>query len=303
MSEELHRRLREFLVAEVNRRDERQCVRIELFYAPRGSRPTPLKDWSRKEYPEIFESLTLIEKLTTTLIEAAEYYADSFQSGKHRFEVWTKQHLGSGAQFAFVMQPAATAVAAEDTALAAPGGGASGSTPLTEGTAAHVIATLTRAQQSMFDGTVRVLGATNASFREENTELRERVRSLERELDQARSERLEREHVVRMEDRRQDQRSEALGRLLQLASILAGRFVAGDGTGPNAAQNAGQALRLLIAQFAKSLRPEQIQAVFGSLDQVQQGMLMEIMTIATRDEAQPGGPGTPNGVSSHGPVA
>lgn len=306
MSEELHRKLRDFLVGEVNRREERQCVRIELLYAPKGARPTPLKDWTRPEYPEIFESLTLVEKLTTTIIESAMQYADSFMSGKHRFEVITKQHLGGHVTFAFVMQASMITGEGDETSLAAPG--TVGPAPLTEGTAAHVIATLTRAQQSMFDGTVRVLGATNAQFREENNELRARVRELERELDAARSDRLEREFMVQVQGAKESQRGEILSRLMQFASIAAGQYVAGDPKAPGAPQKTEAALKMMMSQLAHSLTNEQISAIFNGapvvFDQGQRALLMQIMTVATREDApQQAGASPPNGANgAHSPA-
>ena len=281
MSEELHHRLREFLIGEVNRKHERQCVRITLAYAPAKQRPTPLKDWQREEDPEIFDTLALTEKLCSTITEFAEHYADTFNN-KSRFVVTTYQHLGGKAELAFVMTPGAVA-GDEDTALAS--SGASSVTALSEGSSTHVISTLLRTNQMMFEGTIRSITSMNIDLKDENAELRGEVRTLRNELDEARSTRMEREFNVQLLGAKHQQRSEALKQFMNFATIALAKFTAGKG-GDVKASGASSALRVLVSQYSKSLRPEQYQALFGLHDEAQQALLMEIMQLAAREEAE-----------------
>ncbi len=285
MSEELHGRLREFLIEEINRKNERQCTRVALIHAPKGGREMPLKDWRREDEPEIFESLTLIEKLTAAIIEYTEHYADSFMTGKHRFVVTTHQHLaGKAATFAFHVT--ANTAAEDNTAIAAPGGATA--VAMSEGSATQISLALMRTNQFMFEATLRALSNTNADLKDENTELRGEVRTLRNELDEARSTRMEREANLQWQGVKQQQRSEALRQFMQFLTIALARFTAGKPGAPSAEGKPGtsSALRILVAKFGENLRarPERLQALFGVLEQGEIAMLMEIIQLAAQEE-------------------
>jgi hypothetical protein len=123
-----HAKILAFLVNEFARKDGRQCVRIELFYAPGGGyRDEPLRDWTQDDYPEIFESPRHVENLVLAILQIAEDEAEHEdaklrfvkegeeqakpkdpdklgQSGRH-FVVRTHQHFGGHQSSAFTLCP------------------------------------------------------------------------------------------------------------------------------------------------------------------------------------------------------
>lgn len=105
-SEKLLGKLREFLVAEWTRKDNRQLVAVDLFFAPgHGHRDENVRAWLRADSPEFFAELTNVEKLIEQIFETAERETAAKPMGKYRFVVRTLQHLGGRASMSFALSP------------------------------------------------------------------------------------------------------------------------------------------------------------------------------------------------------
>lgn len=103
---ELHGKLLSFLTGEFARKDGRQCVRVDLLYAPGdGFRDEEIRTWAREDEPEVFDEFVCVEKLVSSIIEIAEGEADCLSRGSHRFIVRTRQHFGERANRSFVLSP------------------------------------------------------------------------------------------------------------------------------------------------------------------------------------------------------
>jgi len=162
---ELPGKILQFLMTEWARKDNRQLVAVELIYAPGGGfREEPIRKWMRADEPDFFTAVN-IEKLVAQIIEITEEEADSKPAGKHRFVIRTHQHLGERATMSFPLSPRCCG---DETSSVPNGGG--GYVPQGGGDAVH--------EQ------IRTLTAENATLR--------------RELEEARSNKLERELQLAM---------------------------------------------------------------------------------------------------------
>lgn len=104
---DIHAKILAFLVGEFARTESRQCVSVDLIYAPgHGYRDQAIRTWDRVEEPQLFEDVTSIETLASTILEIAEDEADSKDPGKHRFIVRTRQHFGGHSVQSFALSPA-----------------------------------------------------------------------------------------------------------------------------------------------------------------------------------------------------
>lgn len=97
-----------FLVTEMSRKEHRQCVQVELLFAPGvGFRDEPIHAWYREENPKLFEDLSEVEPLVSAIFQIANDEIACKEAGKYRFAVRTHQHLGSKPAFSFSLSPAA----------------------------------------------------------------------------------------------------------------------------------------------------------------------------------------------------
>lgn len=290
MSAELHGKILAFLASQFALKNHQTCVKLDLLFSPgQGFKDETVRSWDRKESPELFDTFVKTEELTSLIIEIAEGEADAKAPGRHRFVVRTTQFLNGRASHSFVLSPAYNG---DETALS-PVGGRLADT--------HVIAQhasqLMRINGQMFDGAIRVLGAQNEGLRSENSELRAEVIILRREIDEARSNKLEREFQVSMGMEKNARANEGFKKLLQLGTVVAAKMgMGGDEPGTPTP------LAMLVGEFGRSLRPEQVSVLFGTLDMAQKMMFMEIMnSVAPSPEASaaPQAPVTvaPNGAN------
>ena len=85
---ELHGKILGFLAGEFARKEGRQCVGVDLLYAPGGGfKDEEVRKWVRTDEPELFDNFVNVEKLVTDIIEIAEGEADAKPAGKHRFVI------------------------------------------------------------------------------------------------------------------------------------------------------------------------------------------------------------------------
>jgi hypothetical protein len=300
---ELHRKVLAFLSGEFARKEGRQCVGIDLLYAPgNGFKDEEIRKWVRADEPELFDvpgNFAHFENFVTKIVEIAEGEADAKPPGKHRFIVRTHQHLGGRATHSFALSPSYTG-GGDETALTAPGSRSSD-----QGVIASHAAQLMRINAQMYEGTIRVLGAQNADMRQENAELRAENTLLRREVDEARSSKQDREFQIAMAMEKNARTNVGFQKLIQLGSIVAAKIGGGGGDATTTP------FTMLVGEFGKSLRPEQVNVLSTKsipifmevLDIGQKMMFGEICNMIQSlfaeqpGETKPGEPGAGSGSS------
>jgi hypothetical protein len=278
---ELHGKVLAFLAGEFARKELRQCVGVDLLYAPgNGFRDEEIRKWSRTDEPDLFENLIHVEKLVSSIVEIAEGEADAKPPGKHRFVIRTHQHGGGRATHSFALSPGYSG--SDEMALVPGSGGGS-----RQDVIANHAAQLMRINAQMYEGTIRVLGAQNADMRAENADLRTENIKLRRENDELRSNHTEREFQIAMAMEKNARTNAGFQKLLQIGTVVAAKIGGGDET---TAEGTPTPLAMLCHEFGKSLRKDQIGLLMGALDVSQKIMFMEIMNMVTPPDGAPGAP-------------
>jgi hypothetical protein len=299
---ELHRKVLGFISGELARKEGRQCMGIDLLYSPgNGYKDDDIRKWVRADEPELFDNFVNVEKLVTTILEIAEDEANAKSPGRHRFVIRTHQHLGGRAILSFALSPSWGG--GDETALAIPGGGGGvrgDATNAALNTINSHAGQLMRINQQMYEGTIRVLGAQNQEMRQENSELRAENILLRREVDEARSNKMDREFQIAMAAEKNARTNAGFQKVLQIGTVIAAK-IGGNDEGQN---GTATPLAMLLAEFGKSLRPDQIGALMGVLDMAQKMMFMEIMNMVMPKDDDSGaaksGPG-PASLPASGP--
>ena len=281
---EHHGKILGFLMGEWARKENRQLVGVDLLYAPgQGFRDEEIRRWERADDPEFFADFVNIEKLVTQIVEIAEGEADAKVPGKHRFVVRCRQHMGSKPSLSFALYPSYTG-AGDETSLMPSGGGGGGSASRgNEVAVAQVLASnnsqLMRTNQQMFDGTIRVLGQQNMNLHEQVAALVAENATLRKELEEARSNKMVREFQIAMAAEKNARTNAGFQKLLQLGTVVAAKIGAGG-----EAQAGETPLAMMIAEFHRSLRQDQMGVFMQALDMAQKIMLMEIFNMAQPQE-------------------
>ncbi len=297
---ELHAKILGFLMAEWARKENRQLVAVDLLYAPgNGFRDEPVRKWVRADEPDFFAEFVNVEKLVTLIIEIAEGEVDAKPAGKHRFVVRTQQHLGERSNISFALSPSFTG--SDETSLTSNGGGG-GRGGGGDVAAAQILASnngqLMRINTQMFDGTIRVLGQQNLSLHEQVMALTSENALLRKELEEARSNKMDREFQIAMAAEKNQRTNAGFQKVLQLGSVVVAKFAGGN---EGAAQlGAGSPLSMLLGDFYQSLRPDQMGSLMQILDMPQKIMFMEIVNLAKpadKGEGRPQGQPPPGGIN------
>lgn len=301
---ELHARILGFVMAEWARKDNRQLVSVDLMYAPgQGFRDEEVRKWVRADEPDFFAEFQNIEKLVTLIIEIAEGEADAKPAGKHRFYVRTNQHLGGTARLSFALQP--SYAGQDDSALAIANGGGGGGGGRGGGgdvAVAQILAgnnaQLMRTNTQMFDGTIRVFGHQVQNLHEQVMALTSENIKLRGELEEARSNKMDREFQIAMAAEKNARTNAGFQKALQLGSVIVAKFAAGN----EGAAQLGEAapLPMLLAEFYQSLRPDQMTVFMQTLEMGQKIMFMEIVNLVKPKDPPPGQPPSPGGPGGNG---
>jgi hypothetical protein len=277
---EIYAKILAFLAGEFALKENRQCLGVDLLYSPGGGfRDEPIRSWLRKDDPDLFESFVNVEKLVAQIVEIVEGEVDAKQPGRHRFVVRTHQAMGGRALTSIVLQPSFRG-GGDELALATthgggPGGSNGGPNQVATVLASHA-AQLMRINAGMFDGTIRVLGQQSVSLHQQIAELTTENIALRRELDEARSNKMEREFQIAMGAEKNKRANEGFQKLLQIGTVVAAKMGGDDGS-----IGAPSPLAMLLQDFGKSLRPDQIAALMNVLDMGQKMLFMEIMNTVT----------------------
>jgi len=154
-----------------------------------------------------------------------------------------------------------------------------------------------RINAQMFEGTIRVFGQQAMTMSQQIAELIADNANLRRDLEEARSTKLEREAQIAMATEKNMRINAGFQKLLQIGSVVVAKMGGGDdnnGQHPSTSQ-----IGMMLGEFFQSLRSEQKDTLLTMLDMQQKMMLMEIHNLLNFQE-QPG-PGNPGGPNSPGP--
>lgn len=276
---ELHGKILGFLMAEWARKDNRQLTGVDLLYAPgNGFKDEEIRKWIRTDEPELFAEFGNIEKLVALILEIAEGEADAKPPGKHRFIVRTHQHMGGRATMSFPLSPSYRG--SEDSALVPSGGGAGSRDQ--QVIASHA-GQLMRINAQMFEGTIRVLGQQNMNLHEQVSTLTVENAMLRRELEEARSNKMDREFQIAMAAEKNARTNAGFQKLLQIGSVVAAKI----GSGAEALSDGASPLATLIGDFYQSLRQDQLGVLMQTLDMGQKIIFMEIVNMVKPPEPPP----------------
>lgn len=292
---ELHGRVLGFLMGEWSRKDQRQLVGVDLMYSPgQGFRDEEIRKWERADEPDLFAEFVNIEKLVNQIVEIAEGEADAKVPGKHRFVVRTRQHGGTKPTMSFALNPGYRG-AGDDTALVSSGGGGQRGDIAVAQVLASNNSQLMRTNQQMFDGTIRVLGQQNMNLHEQLSTLTAENANLRKELEEARSNKMDRDFQIAMAREKNDRTNAGFQKVMQLASVAVAKIGGGE-----VAQGDENPLAMLIGDFYRSLRADQMNAFMQMLDMAQKLMFMEIVKMIDPQEQQGGRPGSQPPGKSYG---
>jgi hypothetical protein len=274
---EIHGKVLGFLMAEWARKENRQLVCVDLLYAPgNGFKDEEIRKWVRADEPELFAEFVNVEKLVSQIVEIAEGEADAKPAGKHRFIVRCHQHLGSRPSHSFALSPSYRG-GDELTVSSGGGGGGRDQTVI-----ANHASQLMRINAQMFEGTIRVLGQQNMNLHEQVSSLTAETALLRRELEEARSNKMDREFQIAMAAEKNARTNAGVQKALQLASVVIAKIGVGDAAGQ--AGGGVSPLATLIVEFYQSLRQEQLGALMQTLDMAQKIMFMEIVNMVKPPE-------------------
>ncbi len=277
----LHAKVLGFLAGEFARKEGRQCTAVELVHSPgNGFKDDTIRKWVRADDPDLFDNFVNVENFVKQILEIAEGEADAKSPGKHRFVVRTHQHLGERATCSFALQPAYNG-SGDETALVVGGGGRA---PDSSGVLASHAGQLMRINAQMFDGAMRHFGQQNMIIHQEIAELRLENAKLRRERDEALSNKEDREFQYGLAAEKNARINAGFQKLLQIGTVMASKVADGLGGGEGGGGNSG--LSMMIAEFGKSLRQEQIDVLMQTLDMTQKMMFVEIMNSVMAPEGK-----------------
>jgi hypothetical protein len=299
---ELHGKILGFLMGEWARKDNRQLVSVDLLYAPgSGYRDEEIRKWVRADEPDLFAEFVNIEKLVAQIVEIATGEADAKAPGKHRFIVRCTQHGGSRPTHSFALSPSYTGN--DDVAIMPTGGGGGGGgvSSKDQQVIANHAGQLMRINAQMFEGTIRVLGQQNMALHQQVSDLTADNANLRRDLEEARSNRMDREFQIAMATEKNMRTNAGFQKLLQIGTVVAAKIGGGDDNSGNQHPSTSP-LGMLLGEFYQSLRPDQMGAMMQMLDMAQKMLFMEIVNLIKPPE-QTGGPGGPGGPGPNGKSA
>jgi len=277
---ELHSKILAFLLGEWARQDNRQLIRVVLFYSPsNGFKDEQIREWVRTDEPELFADSGKLDDLVRQIIDIAEGEVDAKQAGKHRFIVRTYQFMGGRQTLSFALAP--TYRGQDDLSLLSSGGGGGGGGSKDQQVIANHASQLMRINAQMFEGTIRVFGSQNMSLHEQVTTLTAENAMLRRELEEARSNKMDREFNLAMAAEKNARTNAGFQKVLQIGSVIAAKI--GTGTGSEAGTQTP--LAILLTEFYQSLRQEQFGVLMNALDLGQKMMFMEIVKMVTPSDS------------------
>lgn len=303
--QEIHSKIVRFLAEEFARTDGRQCIGLELIAIEQAGRDTTIMSKDRRDEPKWFDASAHanLEELATLIVNIATDHVDSYSRGEREYMLRTHQHLGKRMFHRFAMMPArgmAAMVVAGGPGGASAGGPAGdqfhygGREPL-----APVIRDLLHTNTEMHRSSFGTLARMHEDTRDRVARLEAENAVLRHDLLIARSDKDERELAGVIAVQADERKGAMFGKVMQLASIAATKFLGAGGSGPPSA------ILALVADFAKSLSKPQQAQLFQILNSNQQMMLMTIVNeaqaaVAAADAAGQTAAGAQGPAGNHG---
>lgn len=290
---ELQSKILAFLMGEWVRVGNRQLVGVDLLYAPGGGyKDEDVRRWEREDEPQFFAEIVNVEKLVSQILEIAQGEADAKPSGKHRFIVRTRQHMGTKPTMSFALYPSYHGGGDEVSLVPGGGGGGGGAARTQDIAAAQILAgnnsQLMRINAQMFDAALRPLAQQNNQLLTELIALRAENSELQRKLAEAEANKSDREFQIAMAMEKNARANAGFQKVMQLGTVIASKIAAGAGGGEASQLGEGNPLVMLIGEFYQSLRQEQLGVLMQTLDMGQKMMFMEIVNmVRPPDKGQP----------------
>jgi len=294
---ELQSKILAFLMGEWVRVGNRQLVGVDLLYAPGGGyKDEDVRRWEREDEPQFFAEIVNVEKLVSQIVEIAQGEADAKPSGKHRFIVRTRQHMGTKPTLSFALYPSYHG-GGDETSIVPNGGGGGGRT--NDIAAAQILAgnnsQLMRINAQMFDAALRPLAQQNQQLLTELIALRSENSELQRKLAEAEANKSDREFQIAMAMEKNARANAGFQKVMQIGTVIASKIAAGAAGGESSQLSEGNPLGMLIGEFYHSLRQEQLGVLMQTLDMGQKMMFMEIVNMVRPPDKGQGQPQQPPG--------
>lgn len=279
---DIHQKILVFCSASFAKTETAQCTGVVLFFAPGGGfKDDTLRSWVRTENPELFGDPLGIDKLVTEIAEVAEQDVNAKPPGSYRYVLRTKQHGGGYEKHSFSLKPAYNG---DETALVTTNqrsGGGGGSA--TEAVLASNNQALMRVNQQMFDSAFRPLMQIQANLLDQMAAMREENSRLQREIAEAKSNNLEREWKIAEAADKNNRSNAMLATGMQVAKVIAAKIGGIDGGGNQALEAGAQ----LMIDWARTLRPDQVEVIMSVQDMSQKIMLMELFKMVQQQGQEP----------------
>jgi hypothetical protein len=232
----------------------------------------------------LFEGLAAVEGMASEILRLSTDHADSFGSGKHRFEVRTTQHLGSRPKMSFMLH-------AESDGGEGAGVLGEDEPPTERGVLAQSMRHLEVTQRTLTTVYQSALGTMSNMIRdmsEENRGLRtDRVKHLS-ELESARNEQTERELAAHLAASAEERKDLALQKVLAFLPVAASRLIGsggGSGSKETKASDTGAAMSMLAGELAESIDQAQLMKLMPIFTEPQRLLLMEMFSMARKNKA------------------
>jgi hypothetical protein len=142
---------------------------------------------------------------------------------------------------------------------------------------------LMRVNQQMFDSAFRPLMQIQANLLDQMAAMREENSRLQREIAEAKSNNLEREWKIAEAADKNNRSNAMLATGMQVAKVIAAKIGGIDGGGDQAL-TAGMGL---VVDWARTLRPDQVEVIMSAQDMSQKIMLMEIFKLIQQQGQEP----------------
>lgn len=303
---ETHERLLRFLSEEMEREQHHACIKIELLYIPPGEyRRESLKSWHRQSETDkpYFEkpkagAAVYLDRMAAEIIEQAEYHADSYGAGRHKFKVISHHAMGGGRHtHNFVIVP--TGDAADGDLI----GGTNDLTPTQQGLTLQLMRHLENQQRVNRDMMTSFAGAMReamSQLREDREADRTLVRQLEKdrrdgfaEIEAARSRAHEQEIEAQIVVSESERKTFATKRIMGLLPVVVSRVLdshdedredkrAGKGKAKEQKPWKPSPLSVALGELAATFDEDLEQAIAAKLTVEQQIMLGEAMRLAKK---------------------
>lgn len=286
---ELHYDIMNFLTGEFARKAGRQCVKMILTQANGGFGEDAIHTWDREDEPDTFQQ-TFVEELAAKIVTMAEGVIEAYGSTVPRdgirFELRTRQHLGTRNKHMFRIRPTASQAGGDAAALTGSSFGGQ-IDPTLQGVLAMQMRQNEKYndnQQQMFKGTIGVLLETVGTLKDDCVKLRAENSAMRAAVNETTANEDERMMRAVREERSDKRKDQVVGKVLQLAPIVAAGLMSKGATG------APNGIALTVNELANSLSSEQVMGLIGALNMEQRALFASVLKQAKQSIPQAAAP-------------